>query len=273
VAGAVTSTLGAGLLVFGIVHSAGAGWAAGSTVAALAAGTGLLAVFVAGQARAEQPLMPLRLFADRRRAGAYAARFLFNAVLVSFFFFMTQYLQGVSGYSPLQAGLAFLPVTAAAFAAAAVTSRAAGRLSNDALAIAGCAAMLAGTAWMSRVSGGTGYVLGIAVPMVVFGIGQGLGLSSLTTAGLAGVEPRDAAVAGGLVNVAHHLGGALGLGVLVTAFDAAGAGDHARELLAGRVSASVTAACGFLVLALIVTALSRPRRRVRPTTAPELPAT
>ena len=56
-----------------------------------------------------QPLMPLRLFADRGRAGAYAARFLFNGVLVSFYFFMTQYLQGVSGHTPLQAGLAFLP--------------------------------------------------------------------------------------------------------------------------------------------------------------------
>ena len=68
--------------------------------------------------------MPLRLFADRGRAGAYAARFLFNAVLVSFFFFMTQYLQGVTGVSPLEAGLAFLPVTAAAFAAAARSRRA-----------------------------------------------------------------------------------------------------------------------------------------------------
>ena len=118
VAGALTSTLGASALVFGIVHSADAGWTATPTVIALAAGVALLAVFVATQARAEQPLMPLRLFSDRPRAGAYAARFLFNAVLVSFYFFMTQYLQGVTGYSPLQAGLAFLPVTAAAFAAA-----------------------------------------------------------------------------------------------------------------------------------------------------------
>jgi hypothetical protein len=78
---------------------------------------------------------------------------------------------------------------------------------------------------------------------------------------MARVPSRDAAVAGGLVNVAHHLGGALGLGVLVTVFDAAGAGAHGRDLLAGRVSASLTAACAFLVLALIVTAITRPRRR------------
>jgi EmrB/QacA subfamily drug resistance transporter len=262
VAGALSSTVGASALVFGIVHSADAGWTAGSTVAPLAGGAALLAVFVANQRRAEQPLMPLRLFADRRRTGAYAARFLFNAVLVSFFFFMTQYVQGVSGDSPLQAGLAFLPVTAAAFAAAALTPRAAGCVSNDTLAIAGCAAMLVGTAWMSRVSADTGYLLGIAVPMIVFGLGQGLGLSSLTTAGLAGVQPRDAGVAGGLVNVAHHLGGALGIGILVTVFDAAGSrADGPQVLLANRVSAALTAACLFLVLALTVTLATRTTRR------------
>jgi EmrB/QacA subfamily drug resistance transporter len=256
--GALSSTVGASALVFGIVHSADAGWTAASTIVALGLGIVFLAVFVANQARAVQPLLPLRLFADRRRAGAYAARFLFNAVLVSFFFFMTQYLQGVSGDSPLQAGLAFLPVTAAAFAAAAVTSRA--RVSNDLLAIVGCAAMLLGTAWMSRVSVGTGYVLGIALPMLVFGVGQGLGLSSLTTAGMAGVQSRDAAVAGGLVNVAHHLGGAVGLGVLVTVFNAAGSSSEtARALLAGRVSAALTVACLFLALALVVTLATRTR--------------
>ena len=121
--------------------------------------------------------------------------------------------------------------------------------------------MLVGTALMSRVSATTGYAIGIALPMVVFGIGQGFGLSTLTTAGMAGVQPRDAAVAGGLVNVAHHLGGALGLGVLVTVFDAAATGAHGPDLLAGRVSASLTAACLFLALALIVTTVARSRPR------------
>jgi EmrB/QacA subfamily drug resistance transporter len=268
--GGLLSTVGAGALVFGIVHSADAGWTAGSTVTALALGVALLGLFVAGQARAEQPLMPLRLFADRRRAGAYAARFLFNAVLVSFFFFMTQYLQGVRGDSPLEAGLAFLPVTAAVLAAAVLIPRMARHASHGALAVAGCAGMLIGTAWMSRVSVDTGYVLGIAIPMVVFGLGQGLGLSSLTIAGMAGVQPRDAGVAGGLVNVAHHLGGALGLGILVTVFDAAGGGaGGSQAVLAGQVSAALTAACLFLALAIAVTLVTgAPRPRSRPQTEP-----
>ena len=269
--GALSSTLGAAALVFGIVHSADAGWGDHTTIVAVALGAALIAVFVIGQGRAARPLMPLRLFADRGRAGAYAARFLFNGVLVSFYFFMTQYLQGVSDYTPLQAGLAFLPVTAAAFAAAAVTSRLSRRLRNESLAVAGCAAMLIGTAWTSRVPD-TAYLAGIALPMVIFGVGQGLGLSALTTGGMAGVTPRDAGVAGGLVNVAHHLGGALGLGVLVTVFDAAGgAGDGPHELLAHRVSAALTAAAAFLVLALLVTLIARPRRSAATPGVDDLP--
>jgi EmrB/QacA subfamily drug resistance transporter len=269
VPGALSSTFGAALLVFGIVHSADAGWGDDTTIVAVALGTVLIALFVAGQGRVAQPLMPLRLFADRGRAGAYAARFVFNGVLVSFYFFMTQYLQGVSDYTPLEAGLAFLPVTAAAFLAASVSSR----LRNDVAAVAGVAAMLVGTAWTSRVGADTAYLSGIALPMVVFGAGQGLGLSALTTGGMAGVAPRDAGAAGGLVNVAHHLGGALGLGILVTVFDAAGAaGDGPHELLAHRVSAALTVAAAFLVLALLVTLMGRPRRADDLARAPYLTA-
>jgi len=231
-----------------------------TTIAALIGGTALVALFVVNQRRAAAPLMPLRLFADRMRAGAYAARFLFNGVLVSWFFFMTQYLQGVSGFTPFEAGLVFLPVLAAASAAAMLTSRLTRRAGVMTLAVAACAAMLIGTACMTRMSVTTGYALGIAIPMLVFGIGQGLGLSTLTAAGMTGVAPRDAAVAGGLVNVSHHLGGALCLGVLVTVFDAAGSNAHgARDALADRVSASLTVACAFLVGALAVTAIARPR--------------
>jgi EmrB/QacA subfamily drug resistance transporter len=246
-AGAFSSTVGVSALVFGIVHSADTGWSDPITLVAAGVGLVLVAVFLVNQARVPEPLLPLRLFASRPRAGAYAARFLFNGTLLSFFFFMTQYLQGVSGYTPLEAGLAFLPVTAAAFAAAAITSPLTNRCNNATLAVAGCTAMLLGTAWLSRVGTDTGFLTGIAIPMIVFGIGQGLGLSSLTTAGMAGVEHQDAGVAGGLVNVAHHLGGAVGLAILTTLFDAAGGG------LAHQVSVALTGAAVFMALALTVT--------------------
>jgi EmrB/QacA subfamily drug resistance transporter len=260
VPGALSSTLGVSALVFGIVRSADTGWTDLVTLIALTAGLALVGMFVVNQRQSREPLMPLRLFSNRERAGAYAARFLFNGALLSFYFFMSQYLQGVTGDTPLQAGLAFLPATIAAFAAATATSRLTRTTSNNVLSVAGCAAMLIGIAWISRVNADTSYLTGIALPMIIFGIGQGLGLSTLTTAGMAGISRRDAGVAGGLVNVAHHTGGALGLGILVTVFAAAGAGTHGpQQLLADRVSASLTGAAIFIALALIVTLITHPR--------------
>ena len=259
---ALTSTLGVSAVVFGIVHSADAGWTDAQTVAALVVGVGLIGWFVCSQRRSLQPLMPLRLFASRERSGAYLARFLFNGALLSFYFFMSQYLQGVSGDGPLEAGLAFLPAPLAAFAAAAATTRLTRRFGNAVLAIAGCAAMLLGTAWISRLSVDTGYLTGIALPMVIFGIGQGFGLSALTTAGMAGVDRNDAGVAGGLVNVAHHTGGALGLGILITVFAASGAGTHtAQQLLAAQVAGALTGASVFMAIALLITLVAHPSNR------------
>jgi EmrB/QacA subfamily drug resistance transporter len=254
-AGALSSTLGATLLVYGIVRSADAGWTDTLTVAAVAAGLALLAFFVADQARSAQPIMPLRLLADRERAGAYAARFLFNGVLLSSFYFLTLYLQGVHGYSPLEAGLAFLPQTLVAVAAGAlIVPRLIRRVGSERVAVVGIAAMALTAAWLSRLSVGTGYVTGVALPMVLYGLAQALTLSSLTTAGMAGVATADAGVAGGLVNAAHHLGGALGLGILTTVFASAGSSGAApHELLAHRVGAAFA---GGTVLALVAFAVT-----------------
>ena len=265
-ASGLTSTLGAGLLVYGIVRSAEAGWGDSVTVIALMAGALLIALFVARQRRAAQPVMPLRLFADRERGGAYAARFLFTGALVSSTFFMTQYLQGVSGDSPVEAAFAFLPQMLVVLAIAVAVPGLTRRLGNGRLLIGGIAVMLIGIAWLSRVGVDTPYLTGIALPMVVVGIGQGLGLSTLTNAGMAGVAGEDAGAAGGVVNVAHHLGGAVGLGILVTVFDAAGTeADGARALLAERTSAALTGAAVLLVIALLVVLIVRPR----PVAAPE----
>jgi EmrB/QacA subfamily drug resistance transporter len=260
--GALCSTLGVAALVFGIVHSAEAGWTDTVTIGAIASGTVFVALFLRSQRRSEQPILPLRLFANRERAGAYATRFLFNGALLSVAFFMTQYLQGVKHYSPLAAGLGILPQMLAAFAAAATIRRIGRHLSTASLAVIGCAAMLIGALWLSCVSADTDYLIGIAIPMIIFGIGQGLGLTVLTSAGMAGVAAKDASAAGGLVNVAHHLGGAFGLGVLVTIFNAAGSGTYGPEqLLAHRVGAAFTGASVLVALALLITLIAHPRRR------------
>jgi EmrB/QacA subfamily drug resistance transporter len=265
VAGALSSASGMTALVFGLVRSADAGWSDRLTVAALAAGVLLLALFVLNERRAHQPIMPLRLFASRERAAAYAGRILFLGAMLGFWFFITQFLRSVSGYSPLQAGIAFLPMTVVNFAVAVAVPRLTKRVGNGRLLAGGLALTLIGMAWLSRLSADAPYLTGIALPMVLIGRGQGATLSPLTASGIAGVAPEDAGAASGLVNVAHQLGGSLGLGVLVTVFAAAGsptlAGD---DLLAHQVGTALAVGTAMLVLALalVVALIVRPGKAV-----------
>ena len=120
---------------------------------------------------------------------------------------------------------------------------------------------LIGMAWLSRVSAESAYVTGVALPMILIGIGQGGALAPLTASGVAGVAPEDAGAASGVVNVAHQLGGSLGLAVLVVVFAAAGSGVlDARELLAQRIATSLTAGTVMLAfaLALVFALIVRP---------------
>jgi EmrB/QacA subfamily drug resistance transporter len=255
-AGALSSTLGMSALVYGMVRSADHGWSDPLTVAALAAGIALLAFLVFNEWRAAQPIMPLRLFASRERAGAYAGRILFLGAMMGFWFFMTQFLQGAIGMSPFQAGIAFLPMTIANFAVAVAVPRLTKWLGNGRLLACGLAVTLIGMAWLGRLHADIPYFTGIALPMVLIGIGQGGTLSPLTVAGVAGVPSEDAGAASGLVNVTHQLGGSLGLGILVVVFAAAGSGMlDARELLADRVATSLTAGTAMLALALALVVL------------------
>ncbi|HZW83435.1 MAG TPA: MFS transporter [Candidatus Deferrimicrobium sp.] len=252
-AGAVSSTLGMTALVNCIVHSADAGWGNPVTVGALTVAVLLLGFFVFNEWHAEQPIMPLRLFASRERVGAYVGRILFLGAMMGFWFFITQFLQGVSNYSPLEAGLAFLPMTVANFVMAIAVPKFTRRFGNPRLLAGGVTLTMIGMFWLSRLSGDTNYITGIALPMILIGIGQGGSLGPLTASGIAGVSTKDSGAASGLVNVAHQLGGSLGLGILVTVFASTGSANlNGRELLAHRISASLTGSTVMLVLAIIV---------------------
>jgi EmrB/QacA subfamily drug resistance transporter len=260
--GAVCSTLGMGALVFGIVNSADAGWAAPTTVTALAAAAVLLALLVVNEWRANQPIMPLHLFANRERAGAYTARLLFAGTMIGFFFFTTQFLQGVYGFNPLQAGVAFFPMTIVNFFVALAVPRLTHRFGNAALLAAGLALTLAGMFWLSRITAETPYLTGVALPMVLIGIGQGLAFAPLTAAGIAGVTARDAGAASGLVNTSHQLGSALGVGVFVAL--SANAGSLAGSVAIAYTGGSVMLAAALAaVLVLIVPAERTARRTAR----------
>ena len=252
--GALSATLGAGALIYGIVNSTQVGWAASSTVVALAVGVLLLVVLVVNESRAEQPIMPLRLFGSRERSGAYAVRMLYLGAMMGFFFFTTQFMQSVLGFTPLQAGLGFLPMTVVNFAVAMAIPRLGRRISNGSLLAAGVVFTLAGMFWLSRIAVGDSFWVSVALPMVLIGVGQGLAFAPMTSAGVSGVAPADAGAASGLVNTAHQLGSSLGRGILATiAVTAGGADTRTQRAVTDHLHAALTGSSIFLGLALIIT--------------------
>lgn len=213
---AVGATLGMGALVYGVLRGteAGDGLAVVSVVLAVA----ILAAFLRRQAHLAEPLMPLGLFADAERVGAYAARMLFTGSMMGFFFVTTQILQGQMGFSAVQAGLGFLPMTVMTFASSLALPRMTRLLGNGGvlvLALAAAALGLAGQALAETY-------LQLALPMALLGLGNGAALGPLTVAGVQGVGTAQAGAASGVVNVAHQLGGALGVACLASVAALAG---------------------------------------------------
>jgi EmrB/QacA subfamily drug resistance transporter len=220
-AGALTSTIGMGALVYGFVNAASEGWRDARTIGSFAAGLLLLGAFVVTELRAEAPITPLRLFADRNRSTAYVARLLMVAGMMGMFFFLTQFLRGVLGYSDLVTGFAFVPLTAVVFIASQLSARVlVERVGAHRLMIIGITFSTTGMLWLTQLGEHSGY-LSLVGPLLVFGTGNGLAFVPLTTAALEGVDPHDAGAASGLVNVMQQVGGALGLAVLVTVFGSA----------------------------------------------------
>jgi EmrB/QacA subfamily drug resistance transporter len=253
VVGAICATLGTAALVFGIIDAADAGWTAPTTIGAFVLGVALLAGLVVNEARAEQPIMPLHLFASRRRTGAYLVRMLYLGAMIGFFYFTTQYLQGVLGFTPLQAGVAFLPMSAVNFAVALLVTGLVRRLGSTSTVVAGVAVTLARMTWLSRIGAGSDYVAAVALPMVLIGVGQGLAFAPMTSAGIAGANAADAGAASGLVNTFHQLGSALGLGVLVAVGVAHPPTDASPgTVLVERVDTALTGAALMLAAALVL---------------------
>lgn len=276
IAGALTATLGAGALVFGIINAAEAGWDSPLTSSTVSAGVVLLIAFVLIERKAAQPIMPLWLFASRRRTGAYLARFLYLGAMIGFFFFTTQFMQEVLGFDPLQAGIGFLPMTAVNFAVAMANPRITRRMPGSIPLLAGILLTLAGMAWLSRAGIDSSYLPGVAVPMVLIGTGQGLAFAPLTSFGITGAPAADAGAASGLLNTFHQIGTCLGLAVAVAAAATAPTAPSglAAAHLAAHVSAALTAGSVLLLLALAVTAalilpadLAARRTEKRPTAA------
>ncbi|MEV5751162.1 MFS transporter [Actinoallomurus sp. NPDC052308] len=256
VAGAVTVVTGMVALVYGFIRAADAGWGDGVTLAAFAGGVLLLGAFVAVETRAERPVIPLRLFADGARAGSYLVMLLLAAAMFGMFFFIVQFLQNILGFSPLKAGVAFLPMSGLLFVMARITPRLVPRVGPRRLLLAGLPLIAVGMVWFTQLSPHSGYASGVLGPMLFFGLGAGVVFLPVTATVLAGVRREDSGAASGTLQTAQQVGGALGMAVLVSVY-----GPALRHGgLTHGVNVAFTVGTIFVLVALAVTAVFlRPR--------------
>ncbi len=214
-AGAVTATVGLSLLVFGIVRTSVTGWGSAQTLGVIAAGVVLLIVFVAIEGRfAKAPLMPLRIYKSRTLSASNLIVLLIGAAVFAMWFFVSLYLQQVLGYSPIQAGLAFLPMTIAIATCSTLASRMVQRFGAKSLLVTGMLLQTLGLVLFTDVSVDGTYLGNVLAPSVIVAIGMGLAFVPVTLTAVSGVARHEAGLASGLVNTSRLFGGALGLAIL-----------------------------------------------------------
>src|SRR4051794_17837232 len=228
--GALTSTLGMASLVYGFIRAAEDGWRDSLTLAAFGTAMVLLATFVLVEMRAKEPITPLKMFADRNRSGTYVIMLSLAAAMFGMFFYIVLFVQNVLGYTPIQAGLAFLPVTVVIAVGAGLSQRFLPVLGPKPFMLTGSALAVIGLAWQTLISSDSSYVGGVLGPMLVFGFGMGLNFVTLTLTAVSGVAPHEAGAASGLLNAMQQVGGSLGLSILTTVFGTASKNEAEKQL-------------------------------------------
>ncbi|MBM7055250.1 MFS transporter [Streptomyces durocortorensis] len=230
IAGALSSTVGMVLLVYGFIRASEDGWTDSLTLGSFAAAVVLLALFIAIERRSRQPITPLWMFRDRNRAGSYAMMLSLSAALFGMFFFLTLFVQDVLDFSPLRAGLAFLPVSAVIAVSAGMTSQLLPRWGPKPFMVVGALLAAAGLGWLTLTDVHSSYLGSILGPMLVFGFGMGMQFVSLTLMAVSGVAPREAGAASGILNATQQVGGSLGLSILVTTFGTASRNEATEQM-------------------------------------------
>ena len=215
-AGAVTVTAGLSVLAYALLDASSAGWGSTKIVGLLALSGALLGAFVAIERRSHAPLVPFSIFRLRTLTGANVVGVLLGASLFSMFFFISLYMQQVLGYSPIHAGLSYLPLALTIIVAAGLGGQLVTRFGFKPILAAGMLFVAAGLVWFSRVSVGGGFAADILGPSLLAAMGLGFGFVTSTIAAVSGVREREQGLASGLINTSQQIGGALGLAVLST---------------------------------------------------------
>lgn len=272
--GAVSVTAGLAVLVYGIVGTNSHPWGSLRTVVSLALGAALLGAFVVIETRlAAHPLVPFGVFRRRALSVANAVAVTLGAAIFGMFFFASLYLQQVNHYSPLRAGLAFLPAGLATLVGALVSPLLVTRLGLRRQLVLGLLLGAGGLLWLATLYPGAGYWGHLFGPCVVMGVGFGLSFVPLTIAATAGVPNDQAGLASGLINTTRQVGGALGLAVMAAVATAVanhhGPGTHAAvsAVTSGYDHAFVVGAVALAVgagLALLLPSERRSHTRSKP---------
>jgi EmrB/QacA subfamily drug resistance transporter len=273
VPGAILGTGGMLLLAYALVKAPEQGWGSARTIGELAAAAVTLAAFTVAERRGRDPLFPFSIFRIRGLAAADVTQMIAFAGFVSLFFFLTLYMQNVLGYSPIESGSAYLPVTAGIAVAAGISSRLFARIGTRPVTVAG-ALIAAGAMYdLSRVPVHGSYVIDLLPGLLIMSVGLGAVFVSVTTAANAGVAADQAGLAAGLLNTSQQLGTALGLAI----FSAIATARTNRLLAAHAPRAdALTAgfhrgllACAIFVLAAALIALRAANTRGEPPAPPD----
>ncbi|MEW1552049.1 MFS transporter [Streptomyces tsukubensis] len=280
ITGALTSTVGMTLLVYGFIRAAEDGWSDGLALGSFAVAVVLLVWFLIWESRANQPILPLSLFADRDRSIMFAGMLLLSGTMTGMFFFLTQFVQKVLDFSPLKAGFAFVPVALALMIAAGVVTKQLAQVGAKTFMLVGVVLVGAGMAWLAQIDAGSSYLGGLLGPMLLFGVGVGFFTVPLTVVAVSGVPPHESGAASSALNAMQQVGGSLGLAVLVTVFTNA-ARDAAADAPAGLDPAGIAnyslaegsslafwVGLGFSVAALLAVTLVRAGSAAPPAPVP-----
>ncbi|MEU1594045.1 MFS transporter [Streptomyces sp. NPDC005708] len=230
IAGALTSTAGMASLVYGFIRASEEGWRDNLTIGSFGAAAVLLLAFALIEMRAKEPITPLRMFAERNRSGTYVIMLSLAAAMFGMFFYIVLFVQNVLGYSPISAGIAFLPVTVAIVIGAGLSQRFLPVLGPKPFMLVGATLVALGLGWLTFISPDSSYVSGVLDPMLLFGFGMGLNFVTLTVTAVSGVAQHEAGAASGLLNAMQQVGGSLGLSILTTVFGTASQNEADKQI-------------------------------------------
>ncbi|HLY34183.1 MAG TPA: MFS transporter [Jatrophihabitantaceae bacterium] len=238
--GALLATGGMLLLVYALVDAPSVGWGKARTIGELVTALGLLAIFVLNEQRRRDPLMPLSIFRIKGLAAANATQLIAIAGFYTMFFFITLYMQNVLGYSQIQAGSAYLPVTLGVGLSAAICSQLAARIGTRPVIVGGSLIAAGAVYYLSRIPVHGSYVSDLLPGLVIMSLGLGAVFVGVQTAANAGVPPDKAGLAAALISTSQQLGPALGLAIF-----SAIATSRTNHLLAAHASKAQALTSGF----------------------------